>query len=119
MEKGKAVMGTGRRWAVDFSDQFTVYFSRDILDPPVSLVLLPNRLIQETTIKRKTLKLIGKHQKAWEVEQSPFKKLMMMDGWKYTASFLEYCRVEFEFSVESAIYFSVVYVWFWSCFLLN
>lgn len=27
-------MGTGRRWAVDFSDQSTVPSSRDILDPP-------------------------------------------------------------------------------------
>lgn len=34
MDKGKAVMGTGRRWAVDFSDQSTVPSSRDILDPP-------------------------------------------------------------------------------------
>jgi len=34
MDKGKAVMGTGRRWAVEFSDQSTVPSSRDILDPP-------------------------------------------------------------------------------------
>lgn len=27
-------MGTGRRWAVEFSDQSTVPSSRDILDPP-------------------------------------------------------------------------------------
>jgi hypothetical protein len=32
MEKGKGAIGsTGRRWAVDFSDNST---SRDILDPP-------------------------------------------------------------------------------------
>lgn len=34
MDKGKAVMGAGRRWGVDFSDQSTVPSSRDILDPP-------------------------------------------------------------------------------------
>ena len=34
MDKRKAVMGAGRRWAVDFSDQSTVPSSRDILDPP-------------------------------------------------------------------------------------
>ncbi|XWS17885.1 hypothetical protein CRYUN_Cryun33cG0106900 [Craigia yunnanensis] len=34
MEKGKGVMGSGRRWAVDFSDNSTALSSRDILDPP-------------------------------------------------------------------------------------
>ncbi|CAK9157396.1 unnamed protein product [Ilex paraguariensis] len=34
MDKGKAVMGVGRRWAVDFSDNSTAPSSRDILDPP-------------------------------------------------------------------------------------
>ncbi|CAH8357443.1 unnamed protein product [Eruca vesicaria subsp. sativa] len=59
MDKGKAVMGTGRRWAVDFSDQSTVPSSRDILDPPGFSRASPE-------------------QKAWEVAQSPFKNLMMM-----------------------------------------
>lgn len=33
MDKGKAVMGMGRRWAVDFSDNSTSPSSRDIPDP--------------------------------------------------------------------------------------
>ncbi|CDY21450.1 BnaC03g27470D [Brassica napus] len=41
MDKGKAVMGTGRRWAVDFSDQSTVPSSRDILDPPGFIRVYP------------------------------------------------------------------------------
>lgn len=81
MDKGKAVMGAGRRWAVDFSDQSTVPSSRDILDPPgfsrapPEQVLILNfnlkltcncycidiviRMIQQRAAKRKTLKLIG------------------------------------------------------------
>jgi len=34
MDKGKAVMGSGRRWAVDFTDNSTLPSSRDIPDPP-------------------------------------------------------------------------------------
>jgi hypothetical protein len=34
MEKGKGVMGGGRRWAVDFTDSSTSPSSRDIPDPP-------------------------------------------------------------------------------------
>lgn len=34
MEKGKAVMGVGRRWAVDFSDYSSSPSSRDFPDPP-------------------------------------------------------------------------------------
>ncbi|KAJ6373246.1 hypothetical protein OIU76_027559, partial [Salix suchowensis] len=34
MDKGKAVMGSGRRWAVDFTDNSTTPSSRDIPDPP-------------------------------------------------------------------------------------
>ena len=81
MDKRKAVMGAGRRWAVDFSDQSTVPSSRDILDPPgfsrapPEQVLILNfnlkltcncycidiviRMIQQRAAKRKTLKLIG------------------------------------------------------------
>lgn len=33
MDKGKAVMGMGRRWAVDFTDNSTSPPSRDIPDP--------------------------------------------------------------------------------------
>ncbi|KAG6740263.1 hypothetical protein POTOM_055704 [Populus tomentosa] len=59
MDKGKAVMGSGRRWAVDFTDNSTTPSSRDIPDPPGF-----NRASQE--------------QKAWEVAQAPFKNLLMM-----------------------------------------
>ncbi|KAL0372049.1 UNVERIFIED_CONTAM: ER membrane protein complex subunit [Sesamum calycinum] len=34
MDKGKAVMGSGRRWAVEFTDNSTSHSSRDIPDPP-------------------------------------------------------------------------------------
>lgn len=34
MDKGKAVMGSGRRWAVDFTDNSTAPSSRDFPDPP-------------------------------------------------------------------------------------
>lgn len=34
MYKGKGVMGSGRRWAVEFTDNSTSHSSRDILDPP-------------------------------------------------------------------------------------
>lgn len=34
MDKGKAIMGSGRRWAVDFTDNSTSHASRDIPDPP-------------------------------------------------------------------------------------
>lgn len=34
MEKGKGVMGGGRRWAVDFTDNSISPSSRDIADPP-------------------------------------------------------------------------------------
>jgi hypothetical protein len=37
MEKGKGVMGGGRRWAVDFTDGSTSPSSRDIPDPLASL----------------------------------------------------------------------------------
>lgn len=34
MDKGKAVMGSGRRWAVEFTDNSVAPSSRDIPDPP-------------------------------------------------------------------------------------
>lgn len=34
MDKGKAVMGSGRRWAVGFTDNSASPSSRDIPDPP-------------------------------------------------------------------------------------
>ncbi|KAM7274848.1 hypothetical protein ACFE04_016714 [Oxalis oulophora] len=57
MEKGKSVVGWGRRWAVEFTDNSPSL--RDIPDPPGF-----TRASQE--------------QKAWEVAQAPFKNLLMM-----------------------------------------
>ena len=34
MDKGKAIMGSGRRWAVEFTDNSASPSSRDIPDPP-------------------------------------------------------------------------------------
>lgn len=34
MEKGKGVMGAGRRWAVDLTDNSASPYSRDVPDPP-------------------------------------------------------------------------------------
>ncbi|KAL0728314.1 hypothetical protein Bca4012_024407 [Brassica carinata] len=78
MDKGKAVMGTGRRWAVDFSDQSTVPSSRDILDPPGFSRASPEQDDSATSRQKKDAEANWKLQKAWEVAQSPFKNLMMM-----------------------------------------
>ncbi|KAK9682903.1 hypothetical protein RND81_10G105500 [Saponaria officinalis] len=59
MEKGKGVMGGGRRWAVEFTDHSTSPSSRDFPDPP-------------------GFARSSSDQKAWEVAQAPFKNLMMM-----------------------------------------
>lgn len=34
MDKGKGIMGSGRRWAVEFTDNSTSHSTRDIPDPP-------------------------------------------------------------------------------------
>ncbi|KAL3566046.1 hypothetical protein D5086_031461 [Populus alba] len=78
MDKGKAVMGSGRRWAVDFTDNSTTPSSRDIPDPPGF-----NRASQEqddsaVTKQKKDAEANWKSQKAWEVAQAPFKNLLMM-----------------------------------------
>ncbi|KFK25360.1 unnamed protein product [Arabis nemorensis] len=78
MDKGKAVMGTGRRWAVEFSDQSTVPSSRDILDPPGFSRASPEQDDSATSRQKKDAEANWKLQKAWEVAQSPFKNLMMM-----------------------------------------
>ncbi|CAN6992301.1 unnamed protein product [Brassica oleracea var. botrytis] len=79
MDKGKAVMGAGRRWAVDFSDQSTVPSSRDILDPPGFSRAPPEQDDSATSRQKKDAEANWKlQQKAWEVAQSPFKNLMMM-----------------------------------------
>lgn len=76
MDKGKGVMGSsGRRWAVDFSDNST---SRDIIDPPgFSRASLDQ---DDSTLSRqkKDAESNWKSQKAWEVAQAPFKNLLMM-----------------------------------------
>ncbi|KAI5393668.1 hypothetical protein KIW84_060696 [Lathyrus oleraceus] len=76
MEKGKGATGSsGRRWAVDFSDNST---SRDILDPPgFSRASLDQ---DDSTLSRqkKDAESSWKSQKAWEVAQAPFKNLLMM-----------------------------------------
>ncbi|AED91596.1 TMEM85/ER membrane protein complex subunit 4 [Arabidopsis suecica] len=78
MDKGKAVMGTGRRWAVEFSDQSTVPSSRDILDPPGFSRASQEQDDSANSRQKKDAEATWKLQKAWEVAQSPFKNLMMM-----------------------------------------
>ncbi|XP_073148026.1 uncharacterized protein [Henckelia pumila] len=79
MDKGKAVMGSGRRWAVEFTDNSTSNSSRDIPDP-----LGFNRASQEqddsaaVSKQKKDAEANWKAQKAWEVAQAPFKNLFMM-----------------------------------------
>ncbi|KAL9233939.1 hypothetical protein vseg_008871 [Gypsophila vaccaria] len=78
MEKGKGVMGGGRRWAVDFTDQSTSPSSRDFPDPPgfsrSSIDLDDSSVARQS----KDGESNWKSQKAWEVAQAPFKNLMMM-----------------------------------------
>ncbi|KAM1594671.1 hypothetical protein ACFX15_000975 [Malus domestica] len=78
MEKGKGVMGEGRRWAVDLTDNSTSPYSRDFPDPPgFSRASLEQH---DSTVSRqkKVAESTWKAQKAWEVAQAPFKNLMMM-----------------------------------------
>ncbi|XP_075506088.1 uncharacterized protein LOC142543015 [Primulina tabacum] len=79
MDKGKAVMGSGRRWAVEFTDNSASNSSRDIPDP-----LGFNRASQEqddsaaVSKQKKDAEANWKAQKAWEVAQAPIKNLLMM-----------------------------------------
>ncbi|XP_050145324.1 uncharacterized protein LOC126621004 isoform X2 [Malus sylvestris] len=78
MEKGKGVMGEGRRWAIDLTDNSTSPSSRDFTDPPgFSRASLEQ---DDSTVSRqkKVAESTWKAQKAWEVAQAPFKNLMMM-----------------------------------------
>ncbi|CAN6568485.1 unnamed protein product [Malus baccata var. baccata] len=78
MEKGKGVMGEGRRWTIDLTDNSTSPSSRDFTDPPgFSRASLEQ---DDSTVSRqkKVAESTWKAQKAWEVAQAPFKNLMMM-----------------------------------------
>ncbi|GMN40276.1 hypothetical protein TIFTF001_009514 [Ficus carica] len=75
MEKGKAVMGVGRRWAVDFSDFSS---SRDLPDPPGFSRSSLDQDDSTVSRQKKDAEANWKAQKAWEVAQAPFKNLMMM-----------------------------------------
>ncbi|OMO90651.1 Drug/metabolite transporter [Corchorus olitorius] len=78
MEKGKGVMGSGRRWAVDFSDHSTAPSSRDIPDPPGFTRASVDQDDSAVSRQKKDAEANWKAQKAWEVAQAPFKNLLMM-----------------------------------------
>ncbi|PPS11594.1 hypothetical protein GOBAR_AA09053 [Gossypium barbadense] len=98
MEKGKGVMGAGRRWAVDFSDNSTAPSSRDIPDPPGFTRASVDQDDSAVSRQKKDAEANWKAQhlrnvyniclvpllfrnyvlKAWEVAQAPFKNLLMM-----------------------------------------
>ncbi|KAL5782974.1 hypothetical protein ACOSP7_008003 [Xanthoceras sorbifolium] len=78
MEKGKGVMGSGRRWAVDFTDNSTAHFSRDIPDPLGFTRASQDQDDSNTSRQKKDAEANWKSQKAWEVAQAPFKNLLMM-----------------------------------------
>ncbi|KAJ8775378.1 hypothetical protein K2173_023143 [Erythroxylum novogranatense] len=84
MDKGKTVMGFGRRWAIDFT---TTPSSRDFPDlppPPASLALLKTiflslslSLYDDSTLTKQK-KDAQANWKAQEVAQAPLKNLSMM-----------------------------------------
>ncbi|KAL2236896.1 ER membrane protein complex subunit 4 [Sesamum indicum] len=78
MDKGKAVMGSGRRWAVEFTDNSTSHSSRDILDPPGFTRASQEQDDSAVSKQKKDAEANWKAQKAWEVAQAPFKNLFMM-----------------------------------------
>ncbi|KAJ6406119.1 hypothetical protein OIU84_009777 [Salix udensis] len=78
MDKGKAVMGSGRRWAVDFTDNSTLPSSRDIPDPPGFSRASQEQDDSAVAKQKKDAEANWKAQKAWEVAQAPFKNLLMM-----------------------------------------
>ncbi|GAA0165535.1 hypothetical protein LIER_20916 [Lithospermum erythrorhizon] len=78
MEKGKAIMGSGRRWAVDFSDNSNANSSRDIIDPPGFSRSAPHQDDSTLSRQKKEAESTWKAQKAWEVAQAPMKNLMML-----------------------------------------
>ncbi|KAL0407874.1 UNVERIFIED_CONTAM: ER membrane protein complex subunit [Sesamum radiatum] len=78
MDKGKAVMGSGRRWAVEFTDNSTSHSSRDIPDPPGFTRASQEQDDSALSKQKKDAEANWKAQKAWEVAQAPFKNLFMM-----------------------------------------
>ncbi|KAI5669150.1 hypothetical protein M9H77_19003 [Catharanthus roseus] len=78
MEKGKAVMGSGRRWAVDFTDNSTSPSSRDIPDPLGFARSSHDQDDSAVSKQKKDSEANWKAQKAWEMAQAPFKNLLMM-----------------------------------------
>ncbi|XVE97306.1 hypothetical protein REPUB_Repub03eG0008400 [Reevesia pubescens] len=78
MDKGKEVMGSGRRWAIDFSNNSTAPSSRDIPDPPGFTRSSLDQDDSTLSRQKKDGEANWKAQKAWEVAQAPFKNLLMM-----------------------------------------
>ncbi|EYU22018.1 hypothetical protein ABFS82_01G036800 [Erythranthe guttata] len=78
MDKGKSVMGAGRRWAVEFTDNSTSHSSRDIADPPGFTRASLEQDDSAVSKQKKDAEANWKAQKAWEVAQAPFKNLFMM-----------------------------------------
>ncbi|KAL1544671.1 ER membrane protein complex subunit 4-like [Salvia divinorum] len=78
MDKGKSVMGSGRRWAVGFTDNSASSSSRDISDPPGFTRASQDQDDSAVSKQKKDAEANWKAQKAWEVAQAPFKNLMMM-----------------------------------------
>ncbi|KAL6544252.1 hypothetical protein OROGR_010749 [Orobanche gracilis] len=78
MDKGKAVTGTGRRWAIDFTDNSTSHSTRDVLDPPGFTRISQDQDDSAVSKQKKDAEASWKGQKAWEVAQAPFKNLFMM-----------------------------------------
>lgn len=78
MDKGKAIMGSGRRWAVEFTDNSASPSSREIPDPPGFTRSSHDQDDSSVSKQKKDSEANWKSQKAWEVAQAPFKNLMMM-----------------------------------------
>ncbi|CAI9094701.1 OLC1v1030483C1 [Oldenlandia corymbosa var. corymbosa] len=78
MDKGKAIMGSGRRWAVDFTDNSSAPSTRDIPDPLGFNRSSHDQDDSTVSKQKKDSEANWKTQKAWEVAQAPFKNLMMM-----------------------------------------
>ncbi|EPS60039.1 hypothetical protein M569_14765, partial [Genlisea aurea] len=78
MEKGKGVMGSGRRWAVDFTDNSMSPSSRDVLDPPGFNRASQDQDDSAVSKQKKDAEATWKAQKAWEIAQAPMKNLFMM-----------------------------------------
>lgn len=85
MDKGKAVMGMGRRWAVEFTDNSSSPSSRDIPDPLGFSRASQDQDDSALSREKKNAEANWKAQKAWEVAQAPFKNLMMMGFMMWTA----------------------------------